>query len=109
MTREYLEGEAGYSGLPDHDYFFTALATVSFSGNALTFVDQTNPGSGDEFLSQGIIIANDGMTDIEFSWDGSFVCGVVKPGEVLTFDNRHKRKVFVRGTVGGERFRFWAW
>jgi len=105
----YTEGTAGVHGLPDHDFYSSGVVTTSFLALELEFRDQTNPGSGVQFLSQGMIYANDGGSDIEFSWDGIQVNGVVKPGEVLTFDNRHKLKTYIRGTVGGEAYRFWAW
>jgi len=106
----YTEGTAGRTGLPDHDFYSSGTLTTAFLGTALEFRDQTNPGSGVLFLSQGMIFANDGASDIEFSWDGVLVTGVVKPGEVLTFDNRHKEGVFIRGTGGGgQAYRFWAW
>ena len=105
----YAEGTAGAHGLPDHDFYSAGVVTTAFAATELEFRDQTNPGSGVLFLSQGMIFANDGGSDIEFSWDGVAINGVVKPGEVLTFDNRHKQRVWIRGTSGGEAYRFWAW
>ena len=83
----------------------TAL-TTNFSAVAYTFADDI---SGAEFLSFAVMLANDGGSDIFFSWDGINVHGRVSPGTNVSFEHKRKRKIFLRGAVGGETYRLWAW
>lgn len=89
-----------------YDLFRDGTTTANFHDTEIQFVDDSN---GTPFLSTGIIIVNDGAGNMEFSFDGIRVDGLVEPGEVLTFDFRKKRRAFLRGAGATPDFRFWAW
>lgn len=57
--------------------------------------------------SNSIRIMNDGATDLEFSFDGTNVHGVVKPAEVMLYPYRHEAGISIRGA--GVDFRIEAW
>ena len=90
------------------------------------FVENTGDGAWQEhvfadqapsalnFMSQGVIIANDdGADDLEISFrdDGAgtpVLGGIVKISEILTFDGKREFKVKVRHPVG-KKSRIFAW
>lgn len=86
----------------------TTPMTGVYTDDEIDFVDQVD---ATPFLSQGIILANDnagGGADILFSFDGTTLHGRAKAGDVITFDNRRERKIFLAsGAVSS--FRLWAW
>ncbi len=55
-----------------------------------------------------IRIFNDGGSDLEFTFDGTNVQGVVKAGKFAEYLGRHEAGVAVRG-AGGTSFRIEAW
>lgn len=52
-------------------------------------------------------ICNDGVGDLEFSFDGTIVHGVVKSGEKLEYRNRYEGGISVRGA--GLVYRIESW
>lgn len=45
--------------------------------------------------------------NLEFSYDGTNVHGILYPCDVATYDNRRRNKIFLRGA--GVSYRFFAW
>ena len=86
----------------------TPLITASFATCKLVFIDV---GDGKtNFVSQGIIIANDhGANEIQFSFDGITVEGDLLPNESMNFFTFRRKIVYLRGSVANEPFRVWAW
>lgn len=83
--------------------------TNNFADALIDFVSQDAYAT--PFLSQGIIITNDntsGGANIQFSFNGTTVHGTVKPTEIITFDFRRERKIYLRST-SASAFRLWAW
>jgi hypothetical protein len=57
-----------------------------------------------------ITMANDSPTDdLEFSYDGATLAGVVKPGESLVLHVDQKDSIWIRGTAGGDDVRLFGW
>lgn len=83
-------------------------ATGIFTDAELSFIDMIDQTP---FLSQGLILANDnamGGADILFSFDGLTVHGRAKPGDIITFDFRRERVIYLKSSAASA-FRFWAW
>ena len=82
--------------------------TTDFADCKLVLVDK---GDGKtNFISQGVIIANDHIAnEIQFSFDGITVEGDLLPQESMNFFTYRRKVVYLRGAVGGEEFRVWAW
>jgi len=55
-----------------------------------------------------IIINDDGINDIEFSWDGSNTHGHVIPGEPLNLGDVEFEEIWIKGTESPS-FRIWAY
>lgn len=98
----------GNTSIKSYDFYHEGtIVGNTFAQNVLTFIDTTSVVN---FLSTGIIVVNDGAGNMLLSFDGSTTHGLVKPGEVLTFDWRKKKRIFLNG-VGGSTpdYRVWAW
>jgi hypothetical protein len=54
-------------------------------------------------------IINDGLQNLEFSFDGTLVHGVILPGETLEFRERMEAGISVRGPGGATAWRVFAW
>lgn len=82
--------------------------TTDFNDCKLVFIDK---GDGKtNFVSQGVIIANDdGAAEIQFSFDGITVEGDLLPQESMNFFTFRRKVVYLRGAAGGEPYRVWAW
>ena len=97
----------GNTSVRSYDLYRTGTVTADFTDTEIIYIDDND---GTQFLSTGMIIVNDGAGEMQFSFDGSRVDGLVLPNEVLTFDFRKKRRIFLRGVSGSTPdFRFWAW
>ena len=95
-TRDATSGGAG----PD--------LTTDFAACKLVLIDK-NDGKTN-FVSQGMIIANDHSTnEIQFSFDGVTVEGDLLPQESMNFFTFRRKIVYLRGGSGGEPYRVWAW
>lgn len=82
--------------------------TGVFTDAEIDFVDMIDQTP---FLSQGLIIANDNAAagaDILFSFDGTTVHGRAKAGDIITFDFRRERVIYLKSSAASA-FRFWAW
>lgn len=103
-------GGTGITSIKSYDFYRDSTLgapalTVLFA--EFSFVDDLD---STQFLSCGVLIANDApLSDIYFSWDGVGIHGRVTPGTNLAFDGKRKRKIYLRGALGGEPYRFWAW
>jgi hypothetical protein len=86
----------------------TPLITASFDTCKLVFIDR---GDGKtNFVSQGIIIANDHVAnEIQFSFDGVTVDGDLLHQESMNFFSMRHKVVYLRGSAANEEFRVWAW
>jgi len=58
---------------------------------------------------QTLLITNDGTADVEFSFDGVVIHGVVKPGTSVTYRNRYEGGIALRSAAGGDDFIVEAW
>jgi len=85
----------------------TLPLTAAYAAEATKFMDVTSTTIN--FVSKGVIIANDSGSTIQFSLDGINDHGIILAGEILTFDWYHRRNIFLKGAAGGEAYRFWAW
>jgi hypothetical protein len=83
------------------------LLTTSFSDCELVFIDKTDATN---FVSQGVIIANDSSTDeISYSFDGVTIDGDLLPQESMNFFAMRHKVVYLKGAVGNEPYRVTAW
>jgi len=82
--------------------------TANFADCKLVFIDK---GDGKtNFLSQGVIIANDHLTnEIQFSFDGVTVEGDLLAQESMNFFTYRRKVVYLRGSAANEPYRVWAW
>lgn len=98
--RFYVRDDASGGAGPD--------LTTDFAVCKLVFIDK---GDGKtNFISQGVIIANDhGANEIQFSFDGITVEGDLLPMESMNFFTYRRKVVYLRGAVGAEPYRLWAW
>lgn len=82
--------------------------TTDFADCKLVLIDK---GDGKtNFLSQGVIIANDHtVNEIQFSFDGVTVEGDLLPQESMNFFTYRRKVIYLRGAAGGEEYRVWAW
>ena len=100
----------GNSSVRSYTFFdATALVAGGFNANPREFVDADD---GTQFLSNVIMIANDGATDLEyrFSEDPGTGAphGVVLSGEILTLEHKRERRIFLSG-LAALAVRVWAW
>jgi hypothetical protein len=105
---------AGTRNTSIKSYDFYRDSTLGASAVTTTFIDVRHEFvddlDGGAFLSYAVMVANDHATsDIFFSWDGVNVHGRVTPGTNASFENKRKRKIYLRGAAGGEGYRLWAW
>jgi hypothetical protein len=82
--------------------------TTAFSAAKFDLIDK---GDGKtNFVSQGLIIANDHATnEIQFSFDGITVEGDLLPLESMNFFTFRRKVIYLRGAAGGEPYRVWGW
>lgn len=59
--------------------------------------------------SGNIRICNDSTGDLQFSFDGTNIHGVIKAAEVFMYRNRYEAGICVRGVGGTPTFRIEAW
>jgi len=79
-----------------------------FADAEIDFVDMIDQTP---FVSQGVILINDNAAagaDILFSFDGTNVHGRAKAGDVITFDFRRERVIYLKSSAASS-FRLWAW
>lgn len=104
---------AGTGNTSIRSYNFFTETTIAGGGtyaeNQFDFIDVDD---GTPFLSNSMVFANDGATDLSFRITpdpgGGDPHGVIKAGETLQMDFKRARRVFLAGTAG-LAFRFWAW
>ena len=84
------------------------VITANFADCKLVFID-TGDGKTN-FVSQGIIIANDHVAnEIQFSFDGITPEGDLLPQESMNFFTFRRKVVYLRGSAANEPYRVWAW
>lgn len=84
------------------------VLTVNFADCRLDFIDKDDGKTN--FVSQGIIVSNDDLaSEIQFSFDGITVEGDLLAQESMNFFTDRRKVIFLRGTLGGEPYRLWAW
>jgi hypothetical protein len=95
----------GDTSVRSYDFYTAGTAGAAFVFEE--FVDPTVPSA---FISTGIIVVNDGAGDMQISFDGTTIHGLIKASEVITFDWRRKKGIYIRG-IGGSTpdWRLWAW
>lgn len=82
--------------------------TTDFADCKLEFID--NGDGKTNFISQGVVIANDdGLSEIQFSFDGITVEGDLVANESMNFFTIRRKIIYLRGAGGGEPYRLWAW
>lgn len=82
--------------------------TTDFADCKLIFIDKDDGKTN--FVSQGLIVANDdGLAEIQFSFDGVTVEGDLLAQESMNFFTLRRKVIYLRGPVGGEPYRVWAW
>jgi len=84
------------------------LITADFADCKLVFIDM---GDGKtNFISQGIIVANDHLSnEIQLSFDGLTVEGDLLGQESMNFFTFRRKVIYLRGSVANEPYRVWAW
>lgn len=83
----------------------TGTGTGSFSDNEFPF---SQPDSDDQAWSNSIRIINDDDTaELEISFDGSNIHGIVKPNSEVIYRDRYEGGISVRGD--GAEFTIEAW
>jgi len=87
--------------------FFVSASTANdpLWGTEHVFTDSIH---GD-FVSWGIRLINDTANDVEYSFDGTNVHGVLLGSEDLMFEGRREAKIFLRSAAGGDAVRVSAW
>ena len=91
---------------------YTTLPIIR-AGDTTTVVHVGSPSSPEStnpdllVFSHSIRIFNDGGSDLEFSFDGSVVHGIVKSGKEALYEFRHEAGIAVRGA--GVAYRIEAW
>lgn len=96
-----------------HAYNFFASASSTAAYVQFVFLNQVS-GSADEnvnFLSSELRITNDGGGDIQYSFDGVNVHGVLLTGESLQTNVRREYSIFIRIMPASvaSAFRLEAW
>jgi hypothetical protein len=82
--------------------------TTDFADAKFVLIDKSDGKTN--FISQGVILANDHTTrEIQFSFDGVTVEGDLIAGESMNFFTYRRKVIYVRGATGGEEYRLWAW
>jgi len=82
--------------------------TTDFADCKIVFIDKSDGKTN--FWSQGLIVANDdGVTEVQFSFDGVTVEGDLLAQESMNFFTYRRKIIYLRGASGGEPFRVWAW
>ena len=84
--------------------------TTDFAVAKFVFID--NGDGKTNFISQGVIVANDhNANEIQFSFDGITVEGDLLPQESMNFFTYRRKVVYLRSASGGgaEPYRVWAW
>ncbi len=97
------------SGLASNDFFLDDFATTD------SFVKhEFENDDGDQFVTQGMIITNDGANPFEFSFSSKtqqIPHGSLNAGDTLTLDSRPKTFISVRSKTPSfsTTIRIWAW
>jgi hypothetical protein len=82
--------------------------TTNFADCKLEFIDKSDGKTN--FVSQGVVLANDdGVSEIQFSFDGVTVEGDLIANESMNFFTYRRKHIYLRGAAGAEPFRLWAW
>lgn len=90
-----------------YDLYRSGTLTANFADTQIDFLDDED---STPFLSTGMIFISDGTGDMEFSYDGVRVDGLVAEAEQITFDFKKKSRVYLRGAAAATPdYRFWAW
>lgn len=55
-----------------------------------------------------IILANDGDSDVQISFDGATLDGELKARETVALDTAAKGSIFLKSDVAGQVVRYWA-
>jgi len=57
-----------------------------------------------------ITVSNDSTTDtVRLSFNGAALDGELTPGESVTLNSKSRSSFYVKGVVGGDDVRIWAW
>ena len=62
------------------------------------------------FRAQNFLLANDSLNDIDYSFDGTIIDGIIKAGDTLELrDYIIMDKVYFKSAAGSDAFRVWFW
>lgn len=89
--------------------YFNAINPTTDAWTEYIFTDQ---GRTDyNFECSRLMIVNDGVESIEFSFDGVTVHGILYGGEAKVDDERRERHIYIRNHIAGNvtAIRLWAW
>jgi len=121
---------AAASGRRSIRFYKSGTGTAAFTGNAFLFKDTVsanpstlptpiNPGSSDTYVYPASVsnngdiwagtirVFNDGGSDLQVSFDGTNIHGIVKSGTNSLYRDRYEAGISVLGT--GVAFRIEAW
>ena len=99
----------GNTSVRSYNFFSdTALVAGGYNANAREFIDLDD---GTPFLSQTVMIANDGASDLDYRFaadpGGGAKHGVVLAGETITLEHKRARRLFLNGAAA-LAVRVWA-
>lgn len=92
-------------GYSSNDFYVSATSTDAW------VLREFKNSKGDNFLSGVHIVTNDGVKSLAISYDGVTLHGRIDPNEVLTFENRVRRYVYIKSAVAANptTYRIWAY
>lgn len=85
--------------------------SVNYKSVAASITATTYPGTAQAvfgFTSRNIVIANDSVQDVTFSFNGTTNDTVIKAGEVITFNETAQIQVFFKVASGSSAIRVLA-
>lgn len=85
--------------------------STSYKSVAASITETTYPSTAQAvfgFTSRNIVIANDSVQNVTFSFNGTTNDTVIKAGEVITFDETAQTQVFFKVASGSSAIRVLA-
>ena len=85
--------------------------SANYKSVAATITDTSYPGTAQAvfgFTSRNVVIANDSVQDVTFSFNGTTNDTVIKTGEVISFDECAQTRVFFKVASGSSAIRVLA-
>jgi len=112
--RAYISG-TGTTDFADNAYLFQGLTSANPSlppaevhyGTSTTVDYPAAVSNNGDIWSGNIKIYNNGANDLEFSFDGTHVHGVLKTTEVLEYRQRYEAGIALRGNLVAFKVEAW--